>query len=224
MTIVALIPARAGSKRVPGKNMRELGQRPLIAWTIEAARAALLVNRVIVSTDADDIAEAATLWGAEVHRRPAYTATDDAPIESALWSVHQVLDGAYDYMVTLQPTCPVRREGLIDDCVKLAIELDADSVWTAQAEPKCWFWALDQDREWIDQMTWQRLAPAQQRHHVARRDLLYRHDGSVCVSAEGLIRNKRDRTGGRGYPLLCERTVDIDTDADFRVASALLRP
>lgn len=223
MKVVAVIPARGGSKRVPGKNMRSLWLRPLIAWSIEAAKAAGLVDRVIVSTDDDATAEAADIWGAEVHRRPAYTATDDAPIESALWSVHQMLDGAYDYMVTLQPTCPVRRPGLIDDCIKRCLELDADSVWTAQAEPKCWFWEMDTPGEWMDQTAWKRLGPAQQRHHAVRTDLLWRFDGSVVVSHESLIRRKRDRTGGRSFPFLTEKTVDIDVEADFAVAEALLK-
>lgn len=222
MKVIAVIPARAGSKRVPGKNLRSLGMRPLFAWSVEAAKNAGLVDRVIVSTDSDEIADQASLWGAEVHHRPAFSATDDAPIEAALLNVDQWLDGAYDWMVTLQPTCPVRRPGMIDDCIKRAVELDADSVFTAQGEPRCWFWEVASGGEWLDSTTFRRLGPPQQRQQVGTTGLLYRHDGSVAVSSRALIHSARDRTGGRCFPFVCERTVDIDVEADFAVAAALL--
>ena len=156
MNVIAVIPARGGSKRVPRKNIREVGGRPLLAWTVQAAKAAKCVSRVIVSTDDEEIASVARWYEAEVFMRPAAAATDDAPIEAALWSVHQQVRGDYDYMVTLQPTVPIRRGGLIDDCLERAIYLGADSVFTAREVMKCWLWEETTGAEWLENMAFRR--------------------------------------------------------------------
>jgi len=222
MIALAVIPARGGSRGIPRKNLRVVGGKPLVVWSIEAASAARRIGRVIVSTDDDEIADVATAAGAEVMRRPDWAATDDSPIEAALWDVHQRA-GAYDYMVTLQPTCPVRADGLIDACIQAAMDLDADSVFTAIRIPKCHLWQQTGGAvEWMDQAVWQRLAAPQQRQRIAPSDCVYQHDGSVCVSTADLIASKRVRQGGRCFPYLVERTVDIDAEADLIVADALL--
>lgn len=217
---MAVIPARGGSKRLPRKNIRQLGLKPLLAYSILSAKAAHLVDRVVVSTDDDEIAQVAELWGAEVHRRRWQDAGDQAPIETALWRVAEQV-GEFDWMVTLQPTVPLRPDGLIDECIKRAAELECDSVFSAQALPRCWFFEVAQGGEWADTTRWRRMAPPQQRQWVTHEGLLYKHDGSVCVSSPALIRT-RDRMGGWAVPYLTPETVDIDTEADLAVAEAML--
>lgn len=224
MKVVAVIPARGGSKRVPRKNLREVGMKPLIAWSILAAKAAHLVDRVIVSTDDAEIATVADLWGAEVHTRLKCDADDFSPIEAALKGVDSLCAGEgweYDWMVTLQPTVPFRRAGLIDDCIKRACELDANSVFTAQAEPRCWFWEVSSGGEWMDSTFFRRMGMPRQRQEASQGELFYRHDGSVCVSSPAMVRRMLDRFGGRALPFVCPRTVDIDTEADLDLANAL---
>lgn len=221
MNVLAVIPARGGSRGVPRKNLRMVAGKPLVVWSIEAAQAAKLVNRVIVSTDDAEIADVARRYGAEVHDRPAWAATDDAPIEAALWSVAQGEGHAFDWMVTLQPTCPVREPGVIDEAIKRAVYLGVDAVFTAQTVPKCWLWSEVSCQAWLEMCKWKREGAPLQRQQAKREDLFWMHDGSVCVSAPWTVH--RDRMGGEAVPFEVERTVDVDTEADLAVADVLLR-
>jgi CMP-N-acetylneuraminic acid synthetase len=123
MEILAIIQARGGSKGVPGKNIKMLCGKPLIAWTIEAAKQATLVNRVIVSTDDADIARVAKEWGAEVpFTRPAELASDSAKsiglLEHALHWLQENEAYTPDAIVQLKPTNPLRTAAHIDASVE----------------------------------------------------------------------------------------------------------
>lgn len=115
---VAVIPARGGSKGLPGKNIKMLNGKPLLAWSIESALAASSVDKVIVSTDSDEIAEVAKKYGAEVDKRPAHLATDEATTIAVLQELAQRMP-EMKVVVLLQPTSPLRDNGLIDECVRL---------------------------------------------------------------------------------------------------------
>lgn len=113
MGVTAIIPARGGSKRIPRKNLTDLGGKPLLAWTIEAALDAVSVDRVIVSTEDAEIATVAREWGAEVLDRPARLATDDVPTRSV--TGHAILAaGITEGVALLHPTSPFRNAGDID--------------------------------------------------------------------------------------------------------------
>ncbi|MBN2414771.1 acylneuraminate cytidylyltransferase family protein [bacterium] len=133
--MLAIIPARSGSKRVPGKNIRELGGRPLIAYTIAAAEKAGLVERVIVSTDSERIAALARDLGAEApFIRPAELAGDGVPDRPVLahvldWLDHQG-ERAPEGIVLLRPTTPFKTGAIIDAAIRLFRETGADAVRT----------------------------------------------------------------------------------------------
>lgn len=123
--IVGLVTARGGSKSIPRKNVKPLAGKPLIAWTVEAALQSCGLNRVIVSTDDNEIAQVAQEWGAEVpFMRPSELAQDDSPhiavVEHAIrWlATHDNLRP--DYIMTLQPTSPLRTAGDIDAAIQIA--------------------------------------------------------------------------------------------------------
>jgi N-acylneuraminate cytidylyltransferase len=132
--VLALIPARGGSKGIPRKNIREFGGFPLIAWSIAAARQSALVTRVIVSTDDDEIAAVARAWGAETpFLRPAEFAGDkttDLPVfVHALEWLEQNEAYKPEVVVQLRPTSPIRPVGLVDAAVQILLQhADADSV------------------------------------------------------------------------------------------------
>jgi len=133
MKILAIIPARGGSKAVPGKNIRQVGGKPLIGWTISAALAAESIDRVIVSTDSQEIAETTRQYGAEVpFLRPDEISQDDTPgIEPILHAVRwcsQEEGYQPDYVICLQPTSPFRTSADIESAIDLARVRDADSV------------------------------------------------------------------------------------------------
>ncbi|MEK7178867.1 MAG: acylneuraminate cytidylyltransferase family protein, partial [Patescibacteria group bacterium] len=131
---IAVIPARGGSKGFPGKNIIPLGGKPLIAWSIEAAKKSKLVERVIVTTDDEKIASIAREYGAEVpFIRPAELAQDDTPPDPVLKHVLQFLEEkegvSPEIIVWLEPPCPFRTPQEIDEAiVALKNDSDADSL------------------------------------------------------------------------------------------------
>src|SRR5512147_509246 len=132
--ILAIIPARGGSKGIPRKNIRSFAGYPLIAWSIAAGLQAHSVSRIIVSTDDEEIAAVAREWGAETpFLRPAEFAQDkttDLPVfEHALKWLAENEKYCPDVVVQLRPTSPIRPKGLVDDAVRILLEhADADSV------------------------------------------------------------------------------------------------
>ena len=115
---IAVIPARGGSKGLPGKNIKLLNHKPLIAWSIESALQSKRIDRVIVSTDSDEIKNLAIEYGAEVIERPADLSTDEATTISVLEHIIQIIPEA-DSLVVLQPTSPLRDDNLIENCIEL---------------------------------------------------------------------------------------------------------
>ena len=126
--VLGLIPARGGSKGVPGKNIKPIHGKPLIAWTIESAKRSRLLDRIIVSTDSTAIADVAHQYGSEVLMRPAELATDTASTQDVM--VHALRNCPADTLVLLQPTSPYRGEGLIDSCITEFEENGYDSLAT----------------------------------------------------------------------------------------------
>lgn len=132
--IVAIVPARGGSKSIPKKNVRLLGDAPLLAYSIAAGLQSAYVDRVIVSTDSEEIAEVALAWGAEVpFLRPSELAEDDTtdfPVfEHALRWLEENERYRADMVVQLRPTSPLRPPRLPDEAIEImARRPDADSV------------------------------------------------------------------------------------------------
>lgn len=126
--ILGLIPARGGSKGIPKKNIKEIHGKPLIVWSIEKALASERIDRVVVSTDDDEIARIAKEAGAEVLMRPAELATDTASTQDVM--CHALQHYPADILVLLQPTSPYRTEGLIDECICEFCQNDYDSLAT----------------------------------------------------------------------------------------------
>jgi len=126
--ILGVIPARGGSKGVPRKNIKMIAGKPLIAWTIEAAKKSKLIERFVVSTEDAEIAEVARRYGAEVINRPPELATDEATTLSVLNHVLSIINA--DTVVLLEPTSPIRDEGIIDDCIRRFQETTAGSLAT----------------------------------------------------------------------------------------------
>ena len=134
--IVGVVFARGGSKGIPRKNLRLLAGRPLLAWAIQAAKATPLIDRVIVSTEDEEIAAVAERWGAEVpFRRPADLARDDSP-EWLAWqhAVRALEDMApgrrVDVLVSVPATSPLRAVKDLEACIRRLLETDADLVLT----------------------------------------------------------------------------------------------
>lgn len=126
--ILGITPARGGSKGIPRKNIRTLVGKPLIAWTVEAAKRSKLINRYVVSTEDKEIAKVARRYGSEVLIRPAELATDEADTLDVL--IHAVSEIPCEVVVLLQATSPVRGAALVDECIKEFINGGYDSLAT----------------------------------------------------------------------------------------------
>ena len=224
--VIAVIPARGGSKAIPRKNIVMVSGRPLLAWTIEAARKAGSVSRVIVSTEDTEIAEVARQWGADVpFLRPVELARDDTPgIDPLVHAASWLRDhgGAPDYVVLLQATSPLRDAGDIDAAVELAAQHDADAVIavTPMRHHPFWCKTLEADGRLTE-------AIATERAYTARQDLpptvaiagaLYLVKTEVLL-ARGTFFTERTY----GYVLPEERALDIDTPWDLHLFEALVR-
>lgn len=235
MNVLAIIPARGGSKGVPRKNIRPCAGKPLLVWSIETALASRFVREsgmVVVSSDDPEILETARLVSPQViaQERPASFATDEAATDPVLAYVVRNL-AAYrpDLVVLLQPTVPVRRPGLVDECIQRLMDTDADSVFTARPMP--YVWRRTDRGTYVEQAEWWTNNPQRRRRQdLDTRDLEWEEDGSVYVCRRELLiewteTNKKPprRIAGRVQLYPNERTVDIDTLADFAQAEALLR-
>ena len=138
--VLAIVPARGGSKGVPGKNVRALAGRPLIEYTARAARESGVIDRIVLSTDSDEIADAGRRSGLEVpFIRPASLAADDTPMLPVVRHAIDALSASGwmpDVIVLLQPTSPLRRPSHVRDAVTMLRETKADSVVTVVELPK----------------------------------------------------------------------------------------
>lgn len=225
--VVALVTARGGSKGLPGKNLRLLGGRPLIAWSIEAARASRSVGRVIVSTDDPAIASAARAAGAEApFLRPADISGDDSPHilaseHAARWLEEQ--EGFRpEFFLLLQPTSPFRTGADIDAAVGLAREKNAVavvSVCEAKPHPGKTF-GLAADGTLTPFLA---DGPAYRR----RQDLpaALAENGAIYLNRrEALLRDRNFiPPGAVPYLMPAERSLDIDSAWDFELAELMVR-
>lgn len=124
-TILAIIPARHGSKGLPGKNWKKINGKPLIAWTIQQAKNSKLIDAIIISTDSKNIIIESKKYKnkkIEIYKRPEYLATDKTGMFNVLADVILKKDKSYDYVLLLQPTSPLRKKEDIDNFIKNLIE------------------------------------------------------------------------------------------------------
>ncbi|MCC6176784.1 MAG: acylneuraminate cytidylyltransferase family protein [Chloroflexi bacterium] len=227
---LAIIPARGGSKGVPRKNLKLLGGKPLIAWSIEAARAAAELDRCIISTDDPEIAEVAEAYGAEVpFLRPAEYARDNTPdlpvFQHALAWLAEHEEYRPGMVVHLRPTLPFREPRQIDDVVRLLRETGADcvkSIYKEEHHPHK-MWRMGPDGRlgpYEDTPLWRELGPDCPRQILQP---AYWSAGLVdAIRSEVVLAGS---TVGRvvvPYLVDAKPCVDLDTEHDFVIAEVVL--
>jgi CMP-N-acetylneuraminic acid synthetase len=224
--LLAVIPARGGSKRVPGKNIRSLGGRPALAYTIEAALQSGLFRTVVVSTDSEAIASIARAEGAEVPflRRPAL-ATDDVPVSSATIDALERLDPegqTYRAVAQLMPNCPLRTADDVRsswaqfDCGEAPAQL---SVTRFGWQNPWWAFRRNEDLTVAPLFPDRITAPSQTLPE------LFCPTGAIWWAGSAVLRGARTFHVERrtGWEIPWEHGVDIDTEDDWRLAEVLLR-
>jgi len=199
--ILGITPARGGSKTLPRKNIKMIAEKPLLAWTIEAAKKSRLLDKYIVSTEDEEIADVAKSHGAEVLRRPSELATDEASTLSVLQ--HAIEQIPCDIVVLIQATSPIRGTGLIDDCIKEFVDDNYDSLATGFI---C---------KYVEYST----------SELRRQDNqgFFYDDGNVYVIKADLLRRGERYGRNIGKKIISRwENLDIDDEFDFWVAEKIL--
>lgn len=228
--IMGLIPARGGSKGLPRKNIRPLLGKPLIAWTIEQARASSYLDTVVVSTDDSEIAQIAQRFDAEVpFLRPAELASDTAKsidvIAHAL-DHYQGKGTSFDYLMLLEPTSPLRESHDIDACIKILTgRSDAESIVSVaklESGHPNFNVVIDRGTGFI-----RNIIDSHDFEVLRRQDLkeVYFFDGTIyCSRTESLLSTRTFyHASTLAYPVPKWKSIEIDDLSDLLCAEALLK-
>jgi CMP-N-acetylneuraminic acid synthetase len=217
---LALIPARGGSLRLPGKNLRRLGGHPLIEWTVAAARASGLFDRVVVSTDSDDIAAAAREAGAETpFMRPPALATSAAASIGVMRHAIESL-GIAGNVALLQPTSPFRSAPHIVEAIGMFASRAAPAVISVTAaKPIAWHLRLDEHEALSPVLTEAEVAGLQ-----LGDDRIVQPNGAIYLTSAETVLDRATFTprGVSGYSMGLIDSIDIDTAEDFALAEAVV--
>lgn len=223
MNILGIIPARVGSKGIPRKNIRMLAGKPLIAWTIEAAKQARLLSKVVVSSENEEILNIAREHGVETITRPPELATDDALTIDVVCHALQTYGTSFDAICLLQPTCPLRMAADIDEAIDkfnwsaFVSLISVVSVGSMHPLRMKRITLSGQVINYIDQ-GFEDMRPRQQLPPV------YIRCGSIYIATSQLVMNGHTLVGGNvGYVITTsDRAINIDTLDDFERAERWL--
>lgn len=222
--ILVIIPAKGRSTGVPGKNMRLLAGKPLIVYTIETAKKARKVNRILVSTDDPKIKEISEKCGAEVpFLRPEELAKDNTPgidpIIHALNWLEEKENYRPEIVVLLQPTSPLRSGRDVDNAIDLFFEKKADAVVSVCLSETHPYWMKEVDNDG-------RMSAFINNETAKRQELppIYQLNGAIYISKVPVLLEKRTFCPEKTFAYIMprERSVDIDTQLDFEFAEFLM--
>jgi len=219
-TILAIIPARGGSKRIPKKNIKKLGGKPLIAYTIDSAIKSKRLTDFVVSTENEEIHDIALKYGAKVVERPKILATDWAKTIDVVLDI--INKEECDIVVLLQPTCPLRTSQDIDNAIDVFLRNKCDSVisMVEAGANQCWLMKIKGNKF---------LTPVFGHKYFNQRsqDLpkMYVPNGSIYVSTPQILRKYKSFYTNKVLPYIMprERSIDIDDKDDWILAEVTIQ-
>jgi len=219
--ILAIIPARGGSKGVPRKNIKLLAGKPLIVWTIEEAKKSKYISKLILSSEDDEIINVAKEYGCEVpFKRPVKLAQDNTPgIDAILHAIEQC--PGYDYIILLQPTSPLRTSEDIDDFISYFINQNVNACVSVCEPSKSPYWMYQLG-------TSNNLIPLlKENASISRRQDLpkaYALNGALYIANIEWIKQTKNFVTDEtvAYVMPVNRSYDIDTIDDFQICEYLL--
>lgn len=221
-TFLAVIPARGGSKRLPRKNLLDLAGKPLIAWTIEAAKNSKYIDLFTVSTDDQELSYVSKKHGAEVLTRPSELATDTASSVDVVLHALNAQNQPYDYLILLQPTSPLRTAQHIDEAIELLFDKNANAVISVCETDHSPLWANtlpengSMDNFIREEVKGKRSQDLPNYYHL---------NGAIYIINTAHIKESKSFIPARNsyaYTMSKKDSVDIDTDLDFELACLLI--
>jgi len=223
LNIIAIIPARGGSKGIPKRNIISFCGKPLLAWTIEQALGSRLTKDVYVSSDADDILSISKRCGAEIIRRPKRLALDNSSSEEALKHaitfVERNTGEQIGIVVFLQATSPIRTSEDIDNAIKLFISKKADSLFSAAILEDFCIWKYRNNK--LVSLTYD----YQNRGKRQDRQPLYLESGSMYIFKPEVLKKYNNRLGGKIVMYIMDywKSYEIDTVKDIEICEYFMR-
>ncbi|PIP98568.1 MAG: CMP-N-acetlyneuraminic acid synthetase [Shewanella sp. CG18_big_fil_WC_8_21_14_2_50_42_11] len=216
-TFLAVIPARGGSKRLPRKNVLDLAGKPLIAWTIEAAKQSKYIDHFLVSTDDEEIKTVSEQYGAEVLIRPGELATDTASSVDVVLQAIDAQNKQYHYVILLQPTSPLRTAQHIDEAIELLFEKNANAVISVCETDHSPLWTntLPDDGNMDDFIREEVKGKRSQ-------DLptYYRLNGAVYIAKPQSVIKEKSFYPEKTYSYVMGKSLSIDVDDEYDFVSA----
>ena len=218
-TILCIIPAKGVSKRIPGKNLRDLVGKPMLAHILETAKSVQGIDRVIVSTDSRDVKKVAEEYGAEVpFIRPKALTADDVTTQQVLQHALEWLDEheSYmpDYVLLLYPTSPLLKKERIAEAITIAKKRDSDSVVSG---------SLDKGHYWIEvEGGWERLYPKKQLNSQYQIPLFV-ENGAIYLTKSKFISKQYVADKADIVLMDADENVDVDYPEDFERVESILR-
>ncbi|WP_151901323.1 cytidylyltransferase domain-containing protein [Sulfurimonas hydrogeniphila] len=221
-TFLAIIPARGGSKRLPRKNVLDLAGKPLISWSIEAAKQSKYIDEVVVSSDDDEVLNIAKEQNASIMKRPVRLATDTATTFEVVEHLIKNFEKQYTYIILLQPTSPLRKSEDIDKAIEFLHTKNADAVISVceMEHSPLWSNTLPKDKS---------MATFLHKEILNKRsqdlETYYRLNGSIYIIKVAKLLEKKSfflKDNIYAYVMDQKKSIDIDTKLDLEIANYLL--
>ena len=220
-TFLAVIPARGGSKRLPRKNVLDLNGKPLIAYSIEAGLKSKYIDKVIVTSDDDEILTISERYGADTIKRPDELASDTATTFDAIKHAMENCE-RYDYIILLQPTSPLRNEKHIDEAIELLESKNADAVVSVCEMDHSPLWSNTLDDS-LSMKGFLRDEVLNKRSQDLEK--YYRLNGAIYICKTEKLLEERGfflKENIYAYVMDRENSIDIDEEIDFKMAEVIL--
>jgi len=219
-SVLAIIPARGGSKRLPRKNVLPLAGKPLIVWTIEAGLNSRCIDKVIVTSDDDEILKVSSEAGSTIIKRPHKLAKDNTNINDVIKHTIKIHEEHYDIVVVLQPTSPLRKAEDIDNAFEFMGQTKAPSVISVckANKPLSWHFSLEENGMLNPVFKNKIILNSQENEST------YIPNGALYISTIEYFKRTNSFYGRLtvAYIMSQEKSVDIDSQFDFDIAEAVI--
>ena len=218
---LAIIPARGGSKRLPRKNVLELAGKPIIGWSIEAGLQSQYIDKVIVTSDDNEILNIAKQFGSDIIKRPEKLSSDTATSFDAIKHTIENIE-PYDYIILLQPTSPLRTAKQIDEAIQLLDEKNANAIVSVCEMDHSPLWSNTLNNSLSMQNFLQEELLNKRSQEL---DIFYRLNGAIYICKTNKLLEEESfflKDKIFAYVMDRESSIDIDEEIDFKIAKVLI--